>query len=437
MRSTKPTPDLIREIEGLRAELERSREEVRQTRADVETMSQQLRQLTSVDPLTQTLSRQGIEKALAAELKRTRRSGMHPVAILLACDNFKWISRRFGHAVGDGVLVEIADRIKSTLRASDLIARLGEDEFLLVLPDTGYWEAVRIAERIRLKVSVPVGIGGRDPQTIEISLGVCTISDVYMSLEAVIELVQAAVTRGRTTRVTDTGGDEGAVQLLFLEETYRAVREPIVSLASDAVAGYEILARSGIEGFEQPDDFLGLALAHNVLTVADLNCLKVCLDSVAGAAETELDFHFNLFPSTVLNTQPERLLEAFGRLDHSKLCVEITEQQFFADSRQLRDRLTVLRDAGIRLALDDVGFGRSSLELLILLAPDVVKIDRRFIKGVSRDAFQAGAFRRLLDVIDALGATAIAEGVETVEDRKAVEQFGVQFAQGFLWKTSP
>ena len=431
MGSTKPEPDLIREIEGLRAELERSRAEVRQTRADVETMSQQLRQLTSVDPLTQTLSRQGIEHALAAELKRTRRSGMHPVAILLDCDNFKQVNRRFGHAVGDGVLVEIAGRIQATLRDSDHVARLGVDEFLLVLPDTGYWEAVRIAERIRHKASMPVGIGGRDPQSIEISLGVCTISDVHMSLEEVVELAQAAVTKGRAT---DTRGGEGVVELLSLADTFRAVREPIVSLASDAVAGYEMLARSGIEGFEQPDDFLGLALAHNVLTVADLHCLNACLDSVAGATETELDFHINLFPSTILNTQPERLLAAFGQLDHSKLCVEITEQQFFADSRQLRDRLTVLRDAGIRLALDDVGFGRSSLELLILLAPDIVKIDRRFITGVSRDAFQAGAFRRLLDVINTLGATAIAEGVETVEDRETVEEFGVQLAQGFLWK---
>ena len=140
-------------------------------------------------------------------------------------------------------------------------------------------------------------------------------------------------------------------------------------------------------------------------------------------------------PVHILNTQPERLLEAFGQLDHIKLCVEITEQQLFADSRQLRDRLTVLRDAGIRLALNDVGFGRSSLELLILLSPDVVKIDRRFIKGVSRDAFQAGACRRLLDVINALGATAIAAGIETVEDREAVEQFSVELVQGFLWKS--
>ena len=156
MRSTKPEPDLIREIEGLRAELERSWAEVRQTRAE-------LRQLTSVEPVTQTLSRQGIEHALATELKRARRSGMHPVAIFLDCDNFKQVNRRFGHAVGDGVLAEVAGRIQSTLRASDHVARLGVDEFLLVLPDTGYWEGVRIAERIRHKASMPVGIGGRGP----------------------------------------------------------------------------------------------------------------------------------------------------------------------------------------------------------------------------------------------------------------------------------
>ncbi len=169
MRSAKPTPDLIREIEGLRAELERSRAEVRQSRADVETMRQRLRQLTSVDPLTQTLSRQGIEHALATELKRARRSGMHPVAILLECDNFKRINRRFGHAVGDGVLAEIAGRIQSTLRASDHVARLGVDEFLLVLLDTGYWEAVRIAERIRHKASVPVAGTPRPSRSASVS----------------------------------------------------------------------------------------------------------------------------------------------------------------------------------------------------------------------------------------------------------------------------
>ena len=434
MRNAKPQPDLIREIEGLRVELERSQAAEGQTRADLEAMSQRLQQLTSVDPLTQTLSRQGIEQALATELKRTRRSGMHPVAILLDCDNFKRINRRFGHGVGDAVLAEIAGRIRSALRASDHIARLGVDEFLLLLPDTGYWEAVRIAERIRLRTIAPVGIGGREPQVVETSLGVCMIPDVDMSLEEVVELAQAAVEKSRTARVTDTGGGEGVVMLLSLQETYRAVREPIISLTSGAVAGYEILARSGIEGFERPDDFLGLALAHNVLTVADLNCLKACLDTVARAPETDLDFHINLFPSTILNTHPERLLEAFGQLERSKLCVEITEQQFFADSSQLKERLTILREGGIRLAIDDVGFGRSSLELLILLAPDVVKIDQRFVKGVSRDPFQARAFRRLLDVIDALGATAIAEGVETIDDRQAIEQFGVKLAQGFLWK---
>ena len=171
-----------------------------------------------------------------------------------------------------------------------------------------------------------------------------------------------------------------------------------------------------------------------MLTVTDLHCLKACLDSVSEPGAGGIDFHVNLFPSTILNTSPQRLLEAFGRLERSALCVEVTEQQFFADSHQLRERLNVLREGGVRLAIDDVGFGRSSLELLILLAPDIVKIDQCFVKGVSRDTAQAAAFGRLIDVIHALGATAIAEGVETVEDRQAVERFGVELAQGFLWK---
>jgi EAL domain-containing protein (putative c-di-GMP-specific phosphodiesterase class I) len=120
---------------------------------------------------------------------------------------------------------------------------------------------------------------------------------------------------------------------------------------------------------------------------------------------------------------------------HDKLCVEITEQQFFGDGRDLKERLAILRQAGVRIALDDVGFGRTSLELLILLEPDIVKIDRRFVKGVSTDPLQAAAFRRLVEAVNALGAVIVAEGIETPDDRSTVQQFGVPYGQGFLWRS--
>ena len=243
MTDAGPEAGLRREIESLRTELEDSRASERRTRADLEATSQRLQQITSVDPLTQTLSRLGFERALATELKRTRRSGVHPVAILLDCDNFKGVNQRFGHTVGDALLTEIAGRLQSTLRGSDYVSRVGVDEFLLLLPDTGYWEAVRIAERIRLRTSAPVGVGGRTPQAIETSLGVYTVPNVDMSLEEVLELAQAALAKSRAGRVRAqaaggaSGKGEGVVELLSIESTYRAVREPIISLATGAVTG--------------------------------------------------------------------------------------------------------------------------------------------------------------------------------------------------------
>ncbi len=103
------------------------------------------------------------------------------------------------------------------------------------------------------------------------------------------------------------------------------------------------------------------------------------------------------------------------------------------DRPRLRAHLTVLRNAGVRIALDDVGFGRTSLELLVLLAPDIVKIDRAFVKSASVDAAQSAEFRRLVEVIRALGATAIAEGIETPAEAQAIQAMGVDYGQGFLW----
>ncbi len=429
----------VAELEALRRQLDEAREAERQARTDLEATTRRLGQAMSLDPLTEALNRRGLEQVLEAELKQTRRTGSHPMAILLDCVDFKHINRRFGHTIGDDVLVETTRRIRSALRSSDHVARVGADEFLIILPDTGYWEAVRIDERIRVKVSAALPVGGPDPLTVTPALGVCAIPNVEMTLEEVLELAHAALAKNRRAReqapagLLEGGGLESLVELLSAEGTYHAVQEPIVRLASGSVVGYEMLARTRIEGFELPGDFLQMALAHNVMTVADLHCLKACLGTVATAPEA-VDYHVNLFPSTILNTPPERLLESLKQSRHERLCIEITEQQFFGDSKALRERLTALRDAGIRVALDDVGFGRTSLELLILLAPDVVKIDQRFITGVWRDPFKTTALRRLIDVINTLGATAIAEGIETAEDERAVQELGVPYAQGFLWR---
>jgi EAL domain-containing protein (putative c-di-GMP-specific phosphodiesterase class I) len=195
----------------------------------------------------------------------------------------------------------------------------------------------------------------------------------------------------------------------------------------------ELLSRADIDGFSDPDHFFRLALDHQILTLVDLQCLEICARRAA-AAPVGLDVYLNVFGSTLINVPVERILAATGALpDPRRLCLEVSEQQFFVDSSRLRARLAELRAAGIRVGLDDVGFGRTSLELLLLLAPDVVKVDRRFVTGCAADPSRLQALRRLVDVIAAIGATIIAEGVETEADRDAVAGFGIAFAQGYLW----
>ena len=151
-------------------------------------------------------------------------------------------------------------------------------------------------------------------------------------------------------------------------------------------------------------------------------------------------FHAQAFPSRVLPFD-EGAADAYAdiRARRSRagrpvtLCVEISEQRLVGDPSKLAERLRPFQDAGIEVAIDDLGFGRSSLEVLLVVEPKIVKIDRRYITGVSGDPQQSRLLRRFLTLVRGAGATAIAEGVETREDMTVLRDMGVPLAQGFLW----
>jgi EAL domain-containing protein (putative c-di-GMP-specific phosphodiesterase class I) len=111
----------------------------------------------------------------------------------------------------------------------------------------------------------------------------------------------------------------------------------------------------------------------------------------------------------------------------------VSEQQFIGDPACLRSPVQALHRAGVQVAIDDVGFGRSSLETLILLEPDVVKVDKRIVKGAARDRSKEQMLRRLVKVVGAMGGGLVAEGIENREDLDLLREIGVQRGQGFLW----
>ena len=145
-------------------------------------------------------------------------------------------------------------------------------------------------------------------------------------------------------------------------------------------------------------------------------------------------FHLNIFPTTLLSIPPEHLLDLFPRpLPPGTFCLEISEQQIIGDPGYLAPAVQALRSAGMLIAIDDVGFGSSCLESLVLLAPDILKLDKRCVIGVDADPPRVEHLRRYVRIAHTLGCAVIAEGIETARELAIVRDLGIEYGQGYFW----
>jgi diguanylate cyclase (GGDEF)-like protein len=415
----------------------------------LEAATSRLETLANVDALTEVLNRIGLERALQSEFSRAQRQGWNLVAALLDCDDFDRINASLGHAVGDVVLREISGRLRDTLRPTDHIARIGSDEFLMLLPDTRLAEGMLVAEKVRLAVAdSPLRLA---TETIRVtaSLGVLALPYDFCSIEEVLSLCRLAVRESKSlgkNRVSISEKDKkehepnrealtDLTDLLRKGDCFRAVSMPIFKLDEEKVVGYEILSRGPQGAFEMPDDLFRISVENNLLTIVDLRCLKTCLAAcVLPKFDQKARFHVNLFPSTIIDTPIDRLMTLFPDDGvEREYCVEISEQQFIGDPAYLRDHVLALKERGILVSIDDVGFGRSSLESLIILEPDIVKIDRKYVTGIASEPSKARLLKRLVKVVNSLGADVIAEGIEEREELEMLVDIGVPYGQGWYW----
>lgn len=417
--------------------------------AELDAAKTQLDRLANIDFLTEVLNLRGLQQILPVEENRTGRVGGQLVAVLINIDNFRKVNESLGHAVGDVVLKELAKRVSSTLRPSDHVARVGGDEFLIVLPDTQLAYAMRVAERIRQAVADSPLRASSETISVTVSLGVATMPPKITSIEEVLSATRSALKRSKTAgknkvslarEVANAEVDTNAspptrdiVEVLCDGKDFRVVFQPIIDLGTDKVSGYEMYSRGPDGAFESPADFFRVCIENKVLTTVDILCLKLCIAATANAGN-QLRFHINLFPSTILDTPIDNLLALFPADRSGKtFCVEISEQQFVGEPGYLRDHVTALKQAGILVAIDDVGFGRSSLESLILLEPDLVKVDRKYVSGVSREPAKARLLKRVVNVAKSLGAEIVAEGIEVKDDLPILKEIGVHYGQGYYW----
>lgn len=426
--------DMTERREAERA-LSRLTEELRRT-------NRRLEELVSTDPLTGILNRRGLEEALGREIERLARTGDQLVAILVDMDDFKSVNDSYGHAVGDAALKAMTSSLREALRGGDQLGRVGGDEFLVLLSGTTTAEGVAVAEKLRRAVKatrLPVADGS---VALAASFAVGVVPPDVVSIEQVLASVGSMLKRSKDdgkNRVSSERGSSGSKGDQWAESELNpdgidlhVALQSIRCTTTNDVVGNEALTRGPPGAFANPADLFRAAFEQNVLTTLDLRALSNSL-ALLRATDPDGTYHVNLFPSTVLNTPTERIIQLLtDGVAAGRLCVELSEQQFLGDPSYLREPLLALRKHGVRVAIDDVGFGRSSIEALLVLEPDVVKVDRRCLHGIEAMG-ERRQLERLMAMLSAVNAEVIVEGVETEAELSILRDMGVILAQGFLW----
>jgi diguanylate cyclase (GGDEF)-like protein len=406
-----------------------------------------LQAMTIHDPLTGVLNRRGLHDVLLTTFAVSQRMDISVQVLLLDLDNFKQINDRQGHGVGDAILVAVAQKIRQTVRQTDYVARVGGDEFMVLLMDSREGDAVMVADKIRLGLSqTAAGVSFGEIVKTTCSIGIAPLGDKPVPIDELLQKLHLSLRlcksegknriayQGEHVQVDlkDPDTTSEFKKILVEGEKFYAAAQPIFDLRDMTRVGYELLTRLDYEGYSSPDAFFLFARNAGLLEVVDYVCLKTCLNTLKDVPAGRR-IYINMFPSTLTKIPTERLLQDFASAGKNiSFCLEINEQQILRDPFYLIPPVMRLKNAGILIALDDYGFGHSSIETLVLLEPDIVKIDRKIVDGISKDARKFNSLERLLKIIESCKASVVAEGIETQEDLEALRNLGVIYGQGFL-----
>ncbi len=408
-------------------------------------LNEKLADQVRIDDLTGAFNRRGLEERLLLEHDRAKRDYFDISVLLIDIDNFKQINEHLGHGGGDAVLKDVSNRITRVIRSTDTIGRIGSNEFLVVLPSASLSAAMMVAEKIRLAVaSCPLPPSQKQLQ-ISASMGVATVPQGQFSIEEILALTRRPLQRSKElgkNRITQAGNEfykhdrssaekARVVNQMLEGECFYPVAQPIIRLKDKKIIGCELLSRCTIEDLEDPYIFFGFALENDILTSVDIQCLKKCLKS-SSRLKKPMTCHINIYPSTLLSMSVDALLKLINPMDIPyPVCLEFSERQLVGSPESLQEPVKELKKAGVLIALDDVGFGRSSLETLISLEPDIVKIDRLYIEGIVTDDVKRRSFQRMVSMLNGIDVQQIIEGIETKEEIEILLEMGAEFGQGY------
>lgn len=406
------------------------------------------------DPLTGLPNRALLIDRVSQALARGSRDRTRPTVVFLDLDRFKSVNDGMGHAAGDELLVAMASRMINVARPSDTVARIGGDEFVLLVDVCDDTEAMRLATRIGAALAQTVVISGKDV-SMTCSIGVAIADPGAADAESLVRDADLAMYRAKAlgrdrAEMFDAGLRMQAVaQLETQQELQHGLREgelvlhfqPSCDLTTEVVTGVEALVRwrHPTRGLLPPHEFIVLAEQAGLI-----GSLGTWVLSEACRVGAQLHAAFgDATPTIWVNVSAQQLgggdlfevvEEALMRsgLPPALLGLELTETALMDPPPGADSGLQRLRALGVRLALDDFGTGFSSLSHLRNFPFSVIKIDKSFVSGLAVDPEDAAIVSACVALAHSLGMMAVAEGVETIEQMHALRLLGCDQVQGYL-----
>ncbi len=412
---------------------------------------EQVRYLQSHDALTGLANRRAFVESLGEAIVRMTRDNTHIAVVCLDIDKFKEINDASEHGGGDQVLREMATRIRGTLRERDIIARLGADEFAIALVDiTNLGDVMAFMNRLVAALRLPFHVAGKE---------ILTTTSVGIALAPADGDTASTVLRHATIALSRAKGDGGQRMCFFEEsmdkalqrrrtvehelrlalgrEEFEVVYQPQYDLVTERQCGSEALIRwhHPVHGKIAPGHFISVAEETGLIVpIGEWVLRRACWDAVSW--QDDLTVAVNLSPaqfrdSDIAETVAEILKET--GLPARRLELEITENLLINDTEEVLSKLNRLREIGVAIAMDDFGTGYSSLSYLARFPFSKIKIDRQFIRNMTRDPAMRAIVKTIIALGKSLDVTITAEGVETPEQADMLRKFGCRQVQGFLY----